>query len=308
MHHGIFEGPRTVVLFCTIFIARCDARLINPETGEPLGPPQGEATQSLAKLEAGPALQEGPIDYAGGDGVVGSGENSIAADNIIAAPTLAVAGQEIGATDLPPEIARPAPPASPLGFLVPRPGLGGLRALGTAVAGPVPEATSLLRDPGAPGNTAHLAGSEAARPLQTRALAVLELAQHVCHVRNAGPPGEPARPRPSRARTWRTAPSLPNALAAVRAAHALATALAEAPIPEADRALAGVEAAARAIADPAFPDIEDPRARRRVGPRGPGRSAPSCWPAPHAPASSACASASRPAMCPVGPRDGRAAR
>jgi predicted lipoprotein len=78
------------------------------------------------------------------------------------------------------------------------------------------------------------------------------------------PLGDIAEPRPARAEGWRTARSLPNALAAARAAHALATALSDVPLPATDRALAEVEAAARAIRDPAFQDIADPQARLRV--------------------------------------------
>lgn len=44
--------------------------------------------------------------------------------------------------------------------------------------------------------------------------------------------------------------------------------------------------------------------RRRPGPSGPRRSAPSCWPVRPAPASAACASASRPAKFPAGPQHG----
>ena len=46
---------------------------------------------------------------------------------------------------------------------------------------------------------------------------------------------------------------------------------------------------------------------RRLGPSGPRRSAPSCWPAPPAPASAACVSARSPATCLAWPRRGHAA-
>jgi len=46
--------------------------------------------------------------------------------------------------------------------------------------------------------------------------------------------------------------------------------------------------------------------KRRLGPSAPRRSAPSCWPAPPAPASAVCASAGHPATCLAWLRHGRA--
>jgi predicted lipoprotein len=136
-----------------------------------------------------------------------------------------------------------------------------LAAQAEALAAGWQDYAPLLRDPGAPGNTAYLDETEALRALYTQALGVLEMTQDA---RLGRPLGEPGRPRPTRAEAWRTARSLPNALAAARAAHALATALSDAPLPEADNALAGVEAAGRAIRDPAFQDIADRQARLRL--------------------------------------------
>jgi cytochrome c peroxidase len=62
MHNGVFEDLRTVVLFYNTFNTRSEARLINPETGAPFGPPQVPDTLSLVELEAGPALDERRID------------------------------------------------------------------------------------------------------------------------------------------------------------------------------------------------------------------------------------------------------
>lgn len=62
MHNGIFEDLRTVVLFYNIYNTRSEARLINPETGEPFGPPQVPDTISLEELEHGPALDDQRVD------------------------------------------------------------------------------------------------------------------------------------------------------------------------------------------------------------------------------------------------------
>jgi predicted lipoprotein len=136
-----------------------------------------------------------------------------------------------------------------------------LSAQAGALAADWQDDAPLLREPGAPGNQTYLDETEALRGLYTQALAALEFTRDA---RLGRPLGEPGRPRATRAEAWRTARSLPNALASARAAHGLATALSEAPMPEADRALAGVEAAGRAIADPAYQDIDDPQARLRL--------------------------------------------
>jgi predicted lipoprotein len=136
-----------------------------------------------------------------------------------------------------------------------------LSAQATALATDWADHAALLRDPGAPGNTTYLDATEATRALYTQALAMLEL---TADARLGRPLGDIAAPRPARAEGWRTARSLPNALAAARAAHALATALSDVPLPATDRALDQVETAARAIRDPAFQDIDDPQARLRV--------------------------------------------
>lgn len=62
MHNGVFEDLRTVVLFYNTFNTRAETRLINPETGEPFGPPQVADTLSREELEAGPALDDRRID------------------------------------------------------------------------------------------------------------------------------------------------------------------------------------------------------------------------------------------------------
>ncbi|MEM9845642.1 MAG: cytochrome c peroxidase [Pseudomonadota bacterium] len=62
MHNGIFEELRTVVLFYNIYNTRSEARLINPETGAPFGPPQVADTLSIEELEHGPALDDQRID------------------------------------------------------------------------------------------------------------------------------------------------------------------------------------------------------------------------------------------------------
>ena len=62
MHNGIFEDLRTVVLFYNIYNTRSEARLINPETGAPFGPPQVADTLSIEELEHGPALDDQRID------------------------------------------------------------------------------------------------------------------------------------------------------------------------------------------------------------------------------------------------------
>lgn len=72
------------------------------------------------------------------------------------------------------------------------------------------------------------------------------------------------QPRPARAEARRSGRSHRNVVLAAEAAHGLATALADWPLPMTDAALAQVRLAASRIADPAFQDVTDPQARLRV--------------------------------------------
>jgi len=62
MHNGVFEDLRTVVLFYNVYNTQNDARLINPETGEPFGPPEVSENISMEELTHGPALDDQRID------------------------------------------------------------------------------------------------------------------------------------------------------------------------------------------------------------------------------------------------------
>ncbi len=62
MHNGVFEDLRTVVLFYNTYNTRSASRRINPETGEPFGPPPVEDTLSLEELTHGPALDDRRVD------------------------------------------------------------------------------------------------------------------------------------------------------------------------------------------------------------------------------------------------------
>jgi cytochrome c peroxidase len=62
MHNGVFKDLRTVILFYNKYNSRNPARQINPETGEPWGPPEVVGTLSQEKLEMGPALDDQRID------------------------------------------------------------------------------------------------------------------------------------------------------------------------------------------------------------------------------------------------------
>ncbi|GAA5078585.1 cytochrome-c peroxidase [Roseibacterium beibuensis] len=62
MHNGVFEDLRTVVLFYNVYNTQNDARLINPETGEPFGPPEVAENISMEELTHGPALDDQRID------------------------------------------------------------------------------------------------------------------------------------------------------------------------------------------------------------------------------------------------------
>ena len=62
MHDGVFRDLRTVVLFYNTYNTRSEARRVNPETGEPFGPPPHPETLALEKLEHGPALDDQRVD------------------------------------------------------------------------------------------------------------------------------------------------------------------------------------------------------------------------------------------------------
>jgi predicted lipoprotein len=123
------------------------------------------------------------------------------------------------------------------------------------------EFAPLLRNAGSPGNATFLTPAEAMRALYTQVIASLEF---TAGQRLGRPLGSFERPRPRLAEAWRSGRSLRNALLASESAHALATALADTPLPRSDAALARVREAAAAITDPAFQDITDPVARLRL--------------------------------------------
>ncbi|TMV92660.1 methylamine utilization protein MauG [Thioclava sp. BHET1] len=58
MHNGVFSDLRTVLLFYNSFNSNRAERQINPETGQPFGPPETPGTLSRAELERGPALND----------------------------------------------------------------------------------------------------------------------------------------------------------------------------------------------------------------------------------------------------------
>jgi cytochrome c peroxidase len=62
MHNGVFEDLRTVVLFYNKYNSVSEARQINPETGEPFGPPPVPETLAEVELTEGPALKDREID------------------------------------------------------------------------------------------------------------------------------------------------------------------------------------------------------------------------------------------------------
>jgi hypothetical protein len=119
----------------------------------------------------------------------------------------------------------------------------------------------LLRDAGAPGNAAFLSEDEARRALYTQVLSALEF---TANKRLGLPLGTYQRPRPALAEARRSGRSLRQVRLAARAAHDLATALADWDLPQSDAALTRLEAAADTIDNPAFQDITDPQARLRV--------------------------------------------
>ncbi len=118
-----------------------------------------------------------------------------------------------------------------------------------------------LRSAGADGNTTYLSEDEALRAIYTQVLSSLEF---TTERRLANPLGTFDRPRPARAEARRSGRSLTNVLLATEAAHALATSLADWPVPETDAAYARVQEAAARITDPAFQDVTDPQAHIRI--------------------------------------------
>jgi cytochrome c peroxidase len=62
MHNGVFEDLRTVVLFYNKYNSTDPARQINPETGQPFGPPEVDGTLSMKELTTGPAMDDQRID------------------------------------------------------------------------------------------------------------------------------------------------------------------------------------------------------------------------------------------------------
>ncbi|MDF1620224.1 cytochrome-c peroxidase [Pseudothioclava nitratireducens] len=62
MHNGVFEDLRSVIVFYNKYNSRLDESQINPETGQPFGPPEIAENISLSDLEHGPALDDFAID------------------------------------------------------------------------------------------------------------------------------------------------------------------------------------------------------------------------------------------------------
>lgn len=62
MHNGVFGDLRTVVLFYNTYNTRSEARHINPETGQPFGPPPVPGTLAVDELTHGPALDDRRVD------------------------------------------------------------------------------------------------------------------------------------------------------------------------------------------------------------------------------------------------------
>jgi len=62
MHNGVFKDLRTTVVFYNKYNTRKASGQINPETGDPWGPPEVQGTLSLKELEHGPALDAKRID------------------------------------------------------------------------------------------------------------------------------------------------------------------------------------------------------------------------------------------------------
>ncbi|MDF3608031.1 hypothetical protein PE067_18990 [Paracoccus sp. DMF-8] len=62
MRNGIFQDLRTAVIFYNKYPSRRAHRQINPETGQPRGPPEVAANLSLAELESGLMVDDTRID------------------------------------------------------------------------------------------------------------------------------------------------------------------------------------------------------------------------------------------------------
>lgn len=56
MHNGVFRDLETVVRFYNHFNSKTETAGINPETGQPWGPPEVPENLSMTELESGPAL------------------------------------------------------------------------------------------------------------------------------------------------------------------------------------------------------------------------------------------------------------
>ncbi|TNE37986.1 imelysin family protein [uncultured Roseovarius sp.] len=118
-----------------------------------------------------------------------------------------------------------------------------------------------LRTAGDPSNTTYLTEQEAVRAIYTQILSSLDF---TADQRLGIPMGTFDRPRPARAEARRSERSLRNAVLATKAAHGLATALADWNLPETDAALGHTREAATRIEDPGFQDVTEPQARLRV--------------------------------------------
>ena len=132
------------------------------------------------------------------------------------------------------------------------------RALSEGWSGPFAQT---LLTAGEGGNTTFLTPHEALRALYTQVLTSLEF---TADTRLGLPMGSFADPRPLRAEARRSGRSLRHVLLAAQSAHALASALADRPLPQGDAALARLVAAADAVADPGFQDLADPSARLKL--------------------------------------------
>lgn len=118
-----------------------------------------------------------------------------------------------------------------------------------------------MRSAGAPGNAYYLSEEEVIRALYTQILSALEF---TADRRLGAPLGSFERPRPKRAEARRSGRSLRNVILASEAAHGLATALADWPLPAADAALDRVQRTAARVSDPVLADVTDPQARLRA--------------------------------------------
>ncbi|AUH63981.1 imelysin family protein [Paracoccus zhejiangensis] len=114
-----------------------------------------------------------------------------------------------------------------------------------------------LTTAGEAGNSTYLAPEEAVQALYTQLLAGLEFTEDQ---RLARPLDSFDKPHPKRAEAWRSARSLPNIRASLKAQRALAVALADAPIPLTEAAFDAADAAASVVVDPGFQDITDAQA------------------------------------------------